>query len=86
MVVLVIVRAAREEELRLRALLDSLTPRELAVFRLVAAGQRNKQIAEAIGIAERTVKLQRARLMAKLGVVAPTELGRLAERLRLPIG
>jgi hypothetical protein len=28
---------------------------------------RNKQIADALGIAERTVKMQRAQLMAKLG-------------------
>ncbi|CRI67547.1 Nodulation protein W [Thiocapsa sp. KS1] len=75
-------RDARQEVLCLRALLDALSPRELAVFRLASAGQRNKQIAAALGIAERTVKLQRARLMAKLGVDTPTELGRLAERLQ----
>lgn len=75
-------RAARDEQRELRTLFDALTPREREVFQLAVAGQRNKQIADALGIAERTVKLQRARLMAKLGLSTPTELGRLAERLR----
>ncbi|MCK7577536.1 MAG: LuxR C-terminal-related transcriptional regulator [Chromatiales bacterium] len=44
-----------------------LTPREREVFELVVAGQLNKQIADELGIAERTVKLQRAQLMAEAG-------------------
>jgi FixJ family two-component response regulator/signal transduction histidine kinase len=75
-------RAAREEAARLQARLDSLTPRERAVLDLVAAGRRNKDIAEALGIAERTVKLRRAQLKAKLDVASSAELGRMAERLR----
>jgi hypothetical protein len=46
------------------------------------AGRLNKQIADELGIAERTVKLQRAQLMAKLGVGSAAGLGALAERLR----
>ena len=49
---------ARAEQLR--AAFASLTSRERAVFDCVVAGQLNKQIAEALGIAERTVKMQRA--------------------------
>lgn len=75
-------RAARAEAEQLRAAFAALTPRERAVFDGIAAGQLNKQIADALGIAERTVKLQRAQLMAKLGVGSAAELGRLAERLR----
>jgi FixJ family two-component response regulator len=66
----------------LRAAFAALTPRERAVFDHIVAGQINKQIADALGIAERTVKLQRAQLMAKLGANSAAELGRLAERLR----
>ena len=78
-------RAARAEAERLRAAFATLTPRERAVFDGIVAGQLNKQVADALGIAERTVKLQRAQLMAKLGVGSAAELGRLAERLqRLP--
>ena len=75
-------REARAQAAQLRAAFAALTPRERAVFDRVVAGQLNKQIAEALGIAERTVKLQRAQLMAKLGVTSAAELGRLAERLR----
>ena len=75
-------RAARAEAERLRAAFAALTPRERAVFDNIVAGQLNKQIADALGIAERTVKLQRAQLMAKLGVSSAAELGRLAERLQ----
>ena len=53
-----------------------------AVFDRVVAGELNKQIAGALGIAERTVKLQRAQLMTKLGASSAAELGRLAERLQ----
>lgn len=75
-------RAAHMEAEQLRATFAALTPRERAVFDRIVAGQINKQIADALGIAERTVKLQRARLMTKLDVSSVAELGRLAERLR----
>jgi FixJ family two-component response regulator len=75
-------RAARVEAERLRAAFAALTPRERAVFDRIVVGQINKQIADALGVAERTVKLQRAQLMAKLGVGSAAELGRLAERLQ----
>ena len=76
-------RADREEARQLRARFNTLTARERAVFDRVVAGALNKQIADALGIAERTVKLQRAHVMVKLGVGSAAELGRLAERLRL---
>jgi DNA-binding NarL/FixJ family response regulator len=44
-----------------------LTARELAVLRLVAAGQSNRQIAEALGITERTVKFHVTAIFNKLG-------------------
>lgn len=43
-----------------------LTDREKQVLRLLAAGQANKQIASALGIAERTVKYHVASILAKL--------------------
>lgn len=75
-------RAARAEAERLRAIFAALTPRERTVFDRIVAGQINKQIADALGIAERTVKMQRAQLMVKLNVGSAAELGRLAERLQ----
>ena len=44
-----------------------LTPRELAVLRLVAAGQSNNQIAGSLGITERTVKFHVTAVFNKLG-------------------
>jgi FixJ family two-component response regulator len=76
-------RAARAEAAQLRARLATLNPRERAVFEGIVAGKLNKQIAVELGTAERTVKAQRAQLMAKLEVGSVAELGRLAERLRL---
>lgn len=75
-------REARAQAEQLRAAFAALTPREQAVFDHVVAGQLNKQIADALGIAERTVKMQRAQLMTKLGASSAAELGRLAERLQ----
>jgi DNA-binding NarL/FixJ family response regulator len=44
-----------------------LSTRELAVLRLVAAGQSNQQIAESLGITERTVKFHVTAIFDKLG-------------------
>jgi DNA-binding NarL/FixJ family response regulator len=44
-----------------------LTPRELAVLRLVAAGQSNRQIADSLSISERTVKFHVTAIFNKLG-------------------
>lgn len=45
----------------------SLSQREREVLRLVAGGQANKQIAQALGITERTVKFHVTSIMNKLG-------------------
>jgi RNA polymerase sigma factor (sigma-70 family) len=74
-------RNARIEEDRLRTCFESLTPREREVFERIVTGKLNKQIADELGIGERTVKAQRAQVMLKLGVDSAAELGRLAERL-----
>jgi DNA-binding NarL/FixJ family response regulator len=48
--------------------LDELTPRELEVFRLVAQGKSNADIATELIIGETTVKTHVTRTMMKLGV------------------
>jgi FixJ family two-component response regulator len=75
-------RSARDEAVQLRTLFASLTPRERQVFDRVVSGKLNKQIAGDLGIAERTVKAERAQVMVKLGAGSAAELGKLAERLR----
>jgi FixJ family two-component response regulator len=61
--------------------LDSLTKREREVFDQVVKGRLNKQIAASLMIAERTVKVHRARVMQKMSVRSVAELARIAERL-----
>lgn len=75
-------RAARGADDGLRARFAELTPREREVFDLVVAGLLNKQIAASLGIGERTVKAQRAQVMAKLGAGNAAELGHIAAQLR----
>jgi FixJ family two-component response regulator len=60
---------------------ESLTPREREVFALVVRGLLNKQISDAIGTSERTVKAHRGQVMHKMGVQSPAELGRAVEWL-----
>lgn len=74
-------RTERTQEESLSNRYGSLSPRERQVFDGVIAGKLNKQIADELGVAERTVKAQRAHMMEKLGVGSSAELGRLAERL-----
>ncbi len=67
-------RTVNEERQRVRDLLDSLTPREHQVLELVARGLLNKQIAAALGTAEKTIKVHRGRLMHKMQVKSAAEL------------
>jgi DNA-binding NarL/FixJ family response regulator len=49
-------------------LLEPLTPRETEVMRLVAGGYSNREIAQALGTAEGTVKVHVSNILSKLGV------------------
>jgi DNA-binding NarL/FixJ family response regulator len=46
---------------------DALTPAEIAVLRLIAAGNANKQIADQLSITEETVKSRVKCILSKLG-------------------
>jgi len=63
-----------------RAHIGKLTPREREVFELVVRGKANKQIANALGCTERTIKAHRQRVMEKTQVQSLAELVTLAER------
>lgn len=58
----------------------ALTERERLLLRLVAAGKRNKEIAEALQVGVKSVETYRSRLMRKLKCGSPAELTRYAIR------
>lgn len=76
-------RQARADRQSIENRLATLTPREREVLQHVVAGRLNKQIAAALGTVEKTIKVHRGRMMAKLGVRNVAELVRLAERAGL---
>ena len=57
-----------------RTLWDTLTPREKEVAKGVAAGDLNKQVADRLGITEKTVQAHRSSLLRKLGLRGSAEL------------
>jgi RNA polymerase sigma factor (sigma-70 family) len=78
-------RARREEEKDVAALqrcFDSLTSREQEVIRLVVSGKLNKQIADQLGTAESTVKVQRSRAMEKMHAESVADLVRMTGKLK----
>jgi FixJ family two-component response regulator len=74
-------RTARAIRSTIAMRLSTLTPREGQVLKFVVAGRLNKQISAIIGTGEKTVKVHRARVMAKMRVRSVAELVHLAERV-----
>lgn len=60
-----------------------LTPREREVAALVAPGNSNRQIGEALGITERTVAAHIEHILNKLGFTSRTQIGVWAAEHRL---
>ena len=58
----------------------SLTPREREVLRLIAQGEKNREIADALGIAIKTVETHRTKIMQKLDLHNSAELAAYAIR------
>jgi two-component system response regulator DctR len=71
-----------ESEATVAARLAALTPRERQVMERVLAGDYNKTIADALGIAVRTVEVHRARIFEKMGVRSAVELAQLLAQRR----
>jgi len=74
---------AERADLELR--LASLTPREREVLLLVVEGKLNKQVGDALNMAEKTVKIHRARAMAKMQAHSLADLVRMAEKAGIRI-
>jgi FixJ family two-component response regulator len=74
----------RQRELALlNARLATLTPREREVLTYVVTGRLNKQIAFELGTVEKTIKVHRGRMMAKLGVRTVAELMRFVQQAKI---
>lgn len=73
-------RAERAEVEQVLERLKLLTPREHEILRYIISGMLNKQVGFKLGIAEKTVKIHRGRIMEKLHVSSVADLVRLAEK------
>jgi DNA-binding NarL/FixJ family response regulator len=67
----------------LAARLAALTPQQFRVLVLVAEGRLNKQIADALGVQERTVKAHLSAIFERLGVRNRTQAGVMLRSLGL---
>lgn len=74
-------RLQRSRHQSIRQKLDSLSRREREVMDHVIVGRLNKQIAGDLGIAIKTVKVHRGRVMEKFGVRSVAELVHLCDEL-----
>ena len=69
------------DETKLESL--GITPRELEILELIAAGLSNKEIAERVFVSENTVKTHSSRVFDKLGARRRTQAVQLGKEYRL---
>jgi FixJ family two-component response regulator len=68
---------------KIKRRIKTLSPRELEVFHLVAAGMLSKQIAFKRGTSLQTIKVHRGRVMQKMQAKTVTELIRFAKKVEM---
>jgi FixJ family two-component response regulator len=74
-------REAEKSTSKLRALFETLTPREQEVLSLVSVGLMNKQVAGKLGVSEIMVKVHRGNVMRKMGAKSLADLVIMSEAL-----
>jgi DNA-binding NarL/FixJ family response regulator len=74
---------AIESALAIRQRIETLSPRQLQVLGLVSQGLTTKQVAERLGISDKTVETHRGEIMKRTGLHDVVSLVRFAIRLGL---
>jgi len=74
----------QHEVQKLKDRYETLTAREREVMGLLVSGMLTKQIASRLGTSEVTAQVHRGHAMGKMRANSPAELGRIAEKLKLP--
>jgi FixJ family two-component response regulator len=74
-------RSVRAERAVIRQRIELLTPREYQVLGLVVTGMLNKQVAGELGAAEKTIKVHRGRIMAKMRANSLVDLFQMTEKV-----
>jgi len=76
-------RADDAERAVIRQRINSLTPRERQVLELLVTGMLNKQVAGELGAAEKTIKVHRGRIIAKMHANSVVDLVLMTQKIRI---
>jgi FixJ family two-component response regulator len=79
-----VARQQKNEMAELQHRFERLTARERQVMGLVISGMPTKEIASVLGTSEITAKVHRGQVMHKMKAKSLVELGRMAEKLKIP--